>query len=659
MKDLSPEMSLSLRLGLGFALILLLMLSLGVVGLERLAEVNQRMEQIVRENNVKVEQAHIMKDMLRERSVIMHTISLLSDPFEQNEEFLDFNDHGVAFTAARTKLEGMSLNPQEKEILARMRALTVKTQPLVVQAVDKALGGNIDEARDLIRKEVVGPQKLIALEINDLLALQKADTENAVAEATQAYNNTRLLMLLLGVAATGLGLAIAFVVIRNARKQAHLLRHQAMYDNLTNLPNRALFADRLQQAMLIGRREKQPFALIAMDLDRFKEINDTLGHEAGDRVLQHVADCVRTCLRESDTVARMGGDEFAVLLATASDQEGAIAASRKILKALDEPLEIAGQKTEIGASLGIAMFPEHGEEPAVLMREADAAMYLAKQTHSGYKVYSADLGKGTDDRMALQGELRHAIANHELVLHFQPKIDFTANRVHGVEALVRWQHPKHGLLAPDKFIPLAEQTGLIKALTYYVLRSALQQCEEWQRAGLDLSMSVNISAINIQDPEFPGQVAVLLKEFTVSPAHLELEVTETAVMAEPVRAVACIKKLSALGLQIAIDDFGTGYSSMSYLKDLLVAKIKIDKSFVKDMAVNHNDAVIVRSTVELGHNLGLKVVAEGVETEAVWDRLKALGCDDAQGYYMGRPLPLDKFTEWLQQSPWGLKTTSN
>jgi diguanylate cyclase (GGDEF)-like protein len=659
MKELSPEMSLSLRLGAGFTLILLLMLALGVVGLGRLTEVNQRMERIVNENNVKVEQAHIMKDALRERSVIMHTISLLKDPFEQNEEFLDFNDHGVAFTAARTKLEGLALNPQEKEILARMRVLTVKTQPLVVQAVDKALGGNIEAARDLIRKEVVGPQKLIALEINELLALQKADTENAVAEAARAYNDTRLLMLLLGAAATGLGLVIAFVVIRNARKQAHLLQHQAMYDNLTSLPNRALFADRLQQAMLIGRREKQPFALIAMDLDRFKEINDTLGHEAGDRVLQHVANCVRTCLRESDTVARMGGDEFAILLATAGDQDGAIAASRKILKALEEPLEIAGQKVEIGASLGIVMFPEHGEDPAVLMREADAAMYLAKQTHGGYKVYSADLGQGADDRLALQGELRHAIANHELVLHFQPKIDFTANRVHGVEALVRWQHPKHGLLAPDKFIPLAEQTGLIKALTYHVLRSALQQCEEWQRAGIDLSMSVNISAINIQDPEFPGQVAALLKEFTVSPAHLELEVTETAVMAEPVRAVACIKKLSALGLQIAIDDFGTGYSSMSYLKDLLVAKIKIDKSFVKDMAVNHNDAVIVRSTVELGHNLGLKVVAEGVETEAVWDRLKALGCDDAQGYYMSRPLPLDKFTEWLQQSPWGLKTTSN
>ncbi len=655
MKELSPEMKLSLRLGLGFALVLLLMVSLGLLGLERIADVNRRLDRIVHQNNVKTALAHIMKDALRERSVIMHTISLLRDPFEQNEEFLSFNDEGVAFTTARDRLQDMALSLQEKDILARMRALTVKTQPLVVEAVDKALNGNTEQARELIRLDIISAQKLIALEINGLLDLQKAETEAAVAEAERAFGDTRNLMLLLGVAAVGLGLAIAFVVVRNANRQAHLLQHQAMYDGLTGLPNRALFADRLQQAVLIGRREKQPFALVAMDLNRFKEINDTLGHHAGDQVLRLVAERTRACLRESDTVARMGGDEFTILLATADDGDGAVAAARKILKALEEPAEVAGQKVEIGASLGIALFPEHGEEPLVLQREADAAMYLAKQTHAGYKLYNKDLGQGADDRIALQGELRHAISHGELVLHFQPKIDFKANRVHGVEALVRWLHPRHGLLAPDKFIPLAEQTGLIKPLTQAVLTGALRQCEAWQRAGLALSVSVNISAINIQDPEFPGQVAQLLKESGVPPARLELEVTETAVMAEPVRAVECIKKLSALGLQVAIDDFGTGYSSMSYLKELLVAKIKIDKSFVKDMAVNHNDAVIVRSTVELGHNLGLKVVAEGVENEAVWNRLKALGCDDAQGYYMGRPLPADQFAEWLRQSPWGMK----
>jgi len=654
----SPETYLSLRLGLGFALILSIMLALGVIGLDRIADGNRRMEQIVRENNVKIEQAYIMRDALRERAVITHTISLLKDPFERDEEFLKFNDHGVAFTTARGRLQGMSLSSDEKEILARMRVLTAKTQPLVVEAVDSALSGNTEKARDLIGKEIIGFQKLISLEINRLLDLQRDNIEIAVAEAAQAYSDTRLLMLVLGAAATGLGIAIAFFVIRNTRRQAYLLQRQAMYDNLTGLPNRALFADRLHQAILIGRREKQPFALIAMDLDRFKEINDTMGHHVGDHVLQHVATCVRASLRESDTVARMGGDEFTILLATVNDIDGALVAAKKILHALDKPLEIAGQEIAMGASLGIVIFPDHGEDPAVLLREADAAMYTAKQTHGGYKVYSKDMGQGTDDRLVLQGELRHAISHNELVLHFQPKIDFNSQNISGVEALVRWQHPKLGLLAPDKFIQMAEQTGLIKPLTYYVLRGAMRQCQEWRSTGLDLSMSVNISAINIQDPEFPGQVAKILKEFTVPPSSIELEVTETAVMSEPVQAVGCIKALSALGLQITIDDFGTGYSSMSYLKDLLVAKIKIDKSFVMDMAANHNDAVIVRSTVELGHNLGLKVVAEGVETQVVWDRLKALGCDDAQGYYMSRPLAPDKFAEWLQQSPWGLKTTS-
>jgi diguanylate cyclase (GGDEF)-like protein len=653
---LSPESSLRLGVTLGFTVILLLMVALALAGLLRMAQINRHMEQIVSNHNVKTALAHTMKDALRERAVIMHTMTLMKDPFDQNEEYLGFNDWGVTFSNARSTLETMALSAEEKEILARMRAVTLTTQPLVIEAIDLAMNARNAEAHRLIQDKIIGPQKTLASEITKLLELQQAGTEQAVTEAVAAYRGTRLLMFILAGFAGIVSLAIAFVVIRNSNKQASLLQHQAMFDNLTNLPNRALFADRLQQAILVGRREKQPFALIAMDLDRFKEINDGLGHHAGDQVLQAVAVRTRGCLRESDTVARMGGDEFTILLATANDTNGAEIASKKILAALAEPIEIQGQAIEVGASLGIVMFPEHGEDAAVLMREADAAMYIAKQFRSGYKVYTTDLGHGADDRLTLQGDLRRAIANGELVLHYQPKIDFAAGRVSGVEALVRWQHPQLGLLPPDKFIPLAEQTGLIKPLTISVLRGALCQCREWQQAGMVLSMSVNISAINIQDPEFPDQVAALLKEVPVPPALLELEVTETAVMSEPLRAVECIKRLSALGLQVAIDDFGTGYSSMAYLKKLLVAKIKIDKSFVKDMAINHSDAVIVRSTVELGHNLGLKVVAEGVESQSVWDRLKDLGCDSAQGYYMSRPLTAEKFAAWLDESPWGLAT---
>ena len=649
-----PETSLSLGVGIGFAVILILMIALTTVGLLRMADINARMEQIAKENNVKVALAHEMKDALRDRAVITHTITLLTDPFDQNIEYVAFNDHGGAFTAARTRLEGMPLRPEESEVLKRMRGLTAKTQPLVIQAVEKAMKGQSTEARELMRTDIIPAQKLVSLEINELLKLQQQETEEVVAEAGAAYSNTRFLMVLFGGTAGVIGLVIAVVVIRNAAKQAHTLQHQAMFDNLTNLPNRALFADRLQQAILVGRREKEPFALIAMDLDRFKEINDTLGHHIGDEGLIQVANRTRACLRESDTVARMGGDEFTVLLPTVSHVEGAEAVAKKILTAFKEPLNIGGKNLDIGASLGIVMFPQHGEEADKLMREADAAMYNAKRTHGGFKVYSADLEQKVDERLALQADLRRAIGNNELVLHYQPKIDFNTDRISGVEALVRWQHPTLGLLAPDKFIALAESSGLIKPLTYSVLRMALAQCEAWDKDGLAFSVAVNISAINIQDPEFPDQLALLLKGATVPATRLELEVTETAVMTEPVRAVECIKKLHALGVQIAIDDFGTGYSSMAYLKELLVAKIKIDKSFVKDMAANHHDAVIVRSTVELGHNLGMKVIAEGVENQVAWDKLKALGCDSAQGYYMGRPVGADKFIEWLRQSRWGL-----
>jgi len=651
---ITPQLSLNLSVIAGFALIVLLMISLTLVGLLRIAEINRHLETIVTNNNVKTALVHTMKDALRERTIITHLVSLLKDPFEQNDEYLNFNKQGVIFSTARTALEGMPQSPEEMAAQDRLKALTVNTQPFVVQAVSLAMNGETVEARKIIESEIVSAQKSIAVELNALLDLQKAETRNAVTQANNAYESTRWLMLILGGTAAGLGLGIAFVVIRNANKQADSLQHQAMFDSLTNLPNRVLFADRLQQTALIARREKRPFGLFAMDLDRFKEINDTLGHHIGDQVLQHVAASARGCLRESDTVARMGGDEFTVLLATVSGLEGAVAVANKILKAISEPTLIGGRNLEVSASIGVVMFPQHGDDPEVLLRQADAAMYAAKQAQSGYRVYSDDLGHGADDRMALQGELRQAIAGNELVLHYQPKIDFSAAQVSGVEALVRWQHPVHGLMAPDKFISLAEQTGLIKPLTKWVLKTALRQYEEWYRTGLILSMSINVSAISIQDPEFPDQMASMLEDFDVPISQIELEITETAVMSEPVRAVECIRKLSALGFQVAIDDFGTGYSSMAYLKELLVAKIKIDKSFVKDMATNHSDAVIVRSTVELGHNLGLKVVAEGVEDQAAWDKLKGLGCDSAQGYYMSRPLPSVEFLGWLEKSPWGI-----
>lgn len=431
------------------------------------------------------------------------------------------------------------------------------------------------------------------------------------------------------------------------------LEHQALHDSLTNLPNRALFHDRLSNTLSSAQRSQEMFALIGLDLDLFKEINDTLGHHAGDLVLQHVAQACHKILRESDTVARMGGDEFSILLPKVTGMEHAMQVAQRVLAAIKEPLQIDGHLIEVSASLGIAIYPEHGDDELTLIMHGDAAMYEAKRQKLGVAVYQPEMGEGKNEAVALKGELRRAIAEGEMVLHFQPKIDFSAQKINGVEALVRWQHPRLGLLYPDRFISLAEHSGQIKPLTIEVLKLAMLQIQVWREQGMEFPVAVNISAVNLQDRGFPEIVAAMMTEYEVPSRLLELEVTETAIMTEPISAIDNIRKLDNIGVQVSIDDFGTGYSSMAYLQKLLVAKIKIDKSFVIDMDKDQKDDVIVRSTIELAHNLGLKAVAEGVESAEVWERLKAMGCDSAQGYYMSKPLTPEKFAEWMQSSPWG------
>ncbi len=433
------------------------------------------------------------------------------------------------------------------------------------------------------------------------------------------------------------------------------LEYQALHDELTQLPNRTLYHDRLEQAILLARRNSQAFTLMALDMDRFKQINETLGYHAGDMVLQEASYRLKSILRASDTVARLGGDEFAMLLPAALSPEEATVVARRIIEVLKAPLIVDGRSVDIGASVGITIFPQHGEDAATLLRRADSALYVAKRKQLGYALYDSSLDAEDAERLSMLVDLRHAIDNHEFVLHYQPKIDFSTSRISGVEALVRWQHPRLGLVFPDTFVPVAEKAGYMKAFTLAVMDLAFAQSAAWHRSGTKLAIAINISANNVQDPGFPDDILAMLKTHDVQPAYIELEVTETAIMSEPLKAIENIKKLSSMGLQISIDDFGTGYSSMTYLRKLQVAKIKIDKSFVMEMHHNENDQIIVRSTIDLGHNLGLTVVAEGVETQAAWDILKQGGCDSAQGYFMGRPMPVAKLEEWMAQSPWGLK----
>jgi len=429
------------------------------------------------------------------------------------------------------------------------------------------------------------------------------------------------------------------------------LRRQALHDALTGLPNRTLLGDRLGHALAAARRDRAPLALFLMDLDRFKEVNDTLGHDAGDALLREVGQRIQEALRASDTVARLGGDEFAVLL-PGDDQESAVGAARKLLAALAAPVTLRDQGIVAGGSIGIALYPDHGEDAATLLRRADVAMYAAKRAGTGYALYTPDHDQHTPGRLALIGALHGAIARDELRLHYQPTVDVADGRVRMVEALVRWQHPERGLLPPDDFIPLAEQTGLIVPLTRWVLDTTARQLRAWVDAGLDLGAAVNLSARVLHDPDLPDAIAALLATHAVPAARLRVEVTESAVMAHPAGALDVLTRLARLGVRIAIDDFGTGYSSLTYLKRLPVDEIKIDKSFVTHMTTDHDDATIVASTIGLGHSLGLRFVAEGVESRGTWQALEALGCDGAQGYYFSHALPADKLTRWMRETPW-------
>ena len=422
----------------------------------------------------------------------------------------------------------------------------------------------------------------------------------------------------------------------------------AFEDNLTALPNRAMFHDRLTQALSLAKRTGQPLSVMMLDLDRFKYVNDTLGHPVGDMVLKQVAARLRKLLRQSDTVARLGGDEFAVLLQS-GDPDRATTVARKILQTLETPIIIEEQPIDVGTSIGIVYFPEHGEDADMLLRRADIAMYAAKRAKGGFAIYDLRLEEDRQDHLTLLGELRRAIERHEMVLHYQPKFNFARNVVTGVEALIRWQHPTRGSVSPADFIPFAEQTGNIRMITRWVIDSAVAQCGAWQAAGHPLKISINISARDLLDKELVPYVAAKLAEYKVAPELICAELTESALMEDPERARETLGQLHKLGIKLSMDDYGTGYSSLAYIKDLSLDELKIDRAFISGMNNDTQNAAIVHSTIELGHRLGMIVVAEGVETDHELAALKNFGCDYAQGYHVCRPMQPADLIKWLQQ----------
>jgi diguanylate cyclase len=432
------------------------------------------------------------------------------------------------------------------------------------------------------------------------------------------------------------------------RRERHLANQRVAYlayhDSLTDLPNRALFLDRLQQAILRSHRDDKGLAVLLIDLDGFKEINDALGHHAGDVVLQEVAVRLRSALRASDTVARLGGDEFAVLL-PATDVNRAELAARKVLHDLQHPFVADNRPLMVSASIGIAGVPWHATTSDEVLQKADSAMYRAKADRTGYVIYNPDRDQRINGRSSLASSMRHAIDGRQFVLEYQPIVDLKTDAVLAVESLVRWNHPELGRLLPDDFIRIAEHTGLVNPLTAFVLERAMT---EWpQSAGDRCRIAVNISPRSLHHSAFPGRIQDMLEMYGVRPSSLILEITENLVMSDPDGSIRCLDELHEMGVRLVIDDFGKGYSSLSYLRRLPVDEIKIDRSFIIGLADGEDDT-LVRCMIELAHNLGKTVIAEGVETEAVLEQLAALNCDAAQGYFLVRPGPAREIVDWIE-----------
>jgi diguanylate cyclase (GGDEF)-like protein/PAS domain S-box-containing protein len=440
----------------------------------------------------------------------------------------------------------------------------------------------------------------------------------------------------------------AWQLERELRELAAKREHEAMHDPLTGLANRRLLSVRLDRALAVAQAQGGDLTVMLIDLNRFKELNDTLGHAAGDQLLREIRPRLIEVSSGAELVARIGGDEFAVILSPGAGAADAERIAERLRIALEEPFDVQGLTLRVGASVGIAVYPEQADSADTLLQRADIAMYSAKKHGVGHELYDAAYDGNSRQRLALIGELPSAIASGQLVVHYQPKCDLRDGAIVGVEALVRWQHPVHGLLGPDKFVALAENAGVMRPLTHAVLDAALGQCARWRAQGLDLCVAVNLSAPNLLDAGFPLEVKGLLDKWKLPVSSLQLEITETIVSNDRASMIAVLRQLRALGVTMSLDDFGVGSSSLSFLRYLPVQELKIDRSFIVDLDSDDHSAAVVRTIIDLAHNLDMRVVAEGIETDAIRDRLASYGCDEGQGFLLGQPLPAAQLTELIR-----------
>jgi diguanylate cyclase (GGDEF)-like protein len=577
--------------------------------------------------------ATVMGGALPEGRVVSTVLEQAQDLMHADRAWLHVHAAGDPVMAQVGARPATVAQDRQADVLARIAARATAT-PRLVDDSDDDLGGSL---------AALGARQILVVSLHGgagpIGTLMVADRSGDV----RGFGADDLRLFSIVAHQAGAALENDRLIVRLQEKAAES-EHQSLHDALTGLPNRLLFARELDSTLSGGASS----AVLLLDLDRFKEVNDTLGHQNGDLLLQQVGVRLRDTLRRGDVIARLGGDEFAILLPDIEGEQAAIQVARGIVELLEQPLVIGDMSVDVGASIGIAISPRDGTDPGTLLQRADVAMYTAKADQTGVETYSQARDSYSPERLTLVSDLRHAINEGQLEVHYQPQVDLLDGRVTGVEALVRWSHPTRGVVYPDDFIAVAEHAGLIRPLTLFVLDAALSRAMAWRRDGIDLRVSVNLSARSLAQPTCVEDVARLLERHDTPAGALCLEITESSVMAEPPRAIAALEALRALGVTIAVDDFGTGHSSLAYLKQLPVDELKIDKSFVMSMASDATDAAIVDTVLSLARNLGVDVIAEGVEDEVSADRLQAMGCPTAQGYLFARPMPGESMLTWLR-----------
>jgi diguanylate cyclase (GGDEF)-like protein len=639
-----------LALVAGFVTQLLLILFVTAIGLQQLGVTTNNLNTVVDVHMRKQDLTKTMVISARERTLIMFMLTKIEDPFERDELLQQFNRKGSEFVTARLALLKMPLNARERELIERQKELITVAQPIQEQVIN-LIGADFTQAAvDLVLKRAIPAQNNVMAVLTQLDSETQRVAGEASRKAHEAHRVARFWMYLLSSLALLVGLAVAAIVLYYTNRVSRERERLATHDTLTGLPNRMLFMDRLEQALARAKRRNTLVGVMFIDLDRFKRVNDTLGHACGDQLIREVAQRLRDAARAEDTVARLGGDEFVVVMNDATTINQILHVVEKIRAVVAAPCHVAGRELFCSSSIGISVYPHDGTDCTSLLKNADTAMYHAKGSgRDRFQLYDAGMNAMAEERLQLETDLHYALERHEFVFHYQPQVNLDSGRIQGVEALIRWNHPDKGVLAPAAFLEMLEETGEIVSVGRTLLLAACRQAAHWHAAGFKLEIAVNLSGKEFWHTSLIPSVRAALEQSGLPPRSLQLELTEGIFMEDIDSAVERIRELKALGVAIAVDDFGTGYSSLAHLKRFPLDVLKIDRYFIRDLPNAQLNRALVSSILALCDGLHLDAVAEGVEDPQQLECLRRLGCRIVQGYLFSQPVPAEQLTALLDQ----------